>query len=182
MKFIKMDYKYKYFLKRFLINITKYKRISIGKNTIIENKAILDPGKQGRITIGRDSFIHNYGILKCYDTGTIKIGDNVSINPFCVLYGIGDLTIGNGVRIAAHTVVIPANHNFSDRNRPIFKQGVSKKGIVIQNDVWIASNVTVLDGVTIGKHSVIGAGSVVAEDVPDYAVAAGVPCKLIKKR
>ena len=177
-----MDYKYKYFLKKLFISITKYKRISIGKNTVIEKKAILDPGKQGRIVIGKDTFIHNYGILKCYGNGKIKLGDNVSINPFTVLYGIGDLIIGNDVRIAAHTVIIPANHNFSDHNQPIFKQGVSKKGIIIQNDVWIASNVTVLDGVTIGKHSVIGAGSVVDEDVPDYVVAAGVPCKLIKKR
>ncbi|MCK7515996.1 MAG: acyltransferase [Desulfobacterales bacterium] len=78
--------------------------------------------------------------------------------PIQYYTGDGGLTIGNNVRIAAHTVIIPANHVFDDVNIPIRKQGLSKKGIVIEDDVWIGSGVKILDGVVIGKGCVIGAG------------------------
>jgi acetyltransferase-like isoleucine patch superfamily enzyme len=80
----------------------------------------MNPGKNGTIKIGKDCFIHSYTILRCYDKGKILLGDHVSVNPFCVLYGIGDLIRGNGVRIATHTVMIPANHDFTDLNQPIY--------------------------------------------------------------
>jgi len=65
---------------------------------------------------------------------------------------------------------------------PIINQGIISKGIKIEDDVWIGSNSTVLDGVTIGRGSVIGAGSVVTQDIPPFSVALGVPAKLIKER
>lgn len=176
-----MIYKYKYYIKKIFLSLRKWRRIDIGKDSIIERKSVVDPGEYGKIIIGDNCFIHQYGILKCYDRGVIKIGNNVSVNPYCVLYGIGDLNIGNNVRIAAHTVFIPANHNFSDITTPIYKQGITAVGIKIDDDVWIGANVTILDNVRIGTHSVIGAGSVVNRDIPAYTMAAGSPCKIIKK-
>ena len=96
------------------------------------------------------------------------------------MYGIGNLTIGNGVRIATHTVIIPANHNFQRLDTPIYRQGITKKGILINDEVWIGANVSILDGVTIGEHTVIAAGSVVTKSIPDRVVGAGVPCKVVK--
>ena len=114
--------------------------------------------------------------------GAILIGDNCSVNPNSVLYGAGGLTIGNGVRIAASSTIVPANHIFSDSNRFIYKQGLDKKGINIEDDVWIASGVRVLDGVTIRKGCVIGANSVVTKSTEEYGIYVGVPAKLIKHR
>lgn len=110
------------------------------------------------------------------------MGNNCSLNPYSVLYGSGVLTIGNGVRIAASSTIVAANHIFSDRNRFIYKQGLDKQGINIEDDVWIASGVRVLDGVTIKRGCVIGANSVVTKNTEEYGIYVGVPAKLIKHR
>jgi acetyltransferase-like isoleucine patch superfamily enzyme len=133
------------------------------------------------IRIGARCDIHPSAMLLAYG-GHIEIGDDCSVNPFCVLYGHGGLKIGNGVRIAAGTAMIPANHNFDEIDRPIFQQGVSAKGIIIEDDVWIAANATILDGVRIGRGCVIAAGAVVTKDVEPFSVMGGVPARLIQMR
>ncbi|MBW4645979.1 MAG: acyltransferase [Goleter apudmare HA4340-LM2] len=84
--------------------------------------------------------------------------------------------------IAAHSGIYANNHNFADPTIPMSKQGVSRKGIVIEDDCWLGHGVTVLDGVTIGKGSVIGAGAVVNKDIPPFSVAVGIPARVIKSR
>ncbi len=128
------------------------------------------------VSIGDDSYIAGYA----YVTGEIRIGSHSTINPYTVVRGT--VTLGDGVRIGAHASVLGFNHNSEDHTRPIWQQGVSAKGIVIGNDVWIGSNALVLDGVTIGSHCVIAAGAVVTKDVPDYAIAAGNPARVIRDR
>jgi acetyltransferase-like isoleucine patch superfamily enzyme len=125
--------------------------------------------------------LDDYAMVLTYG-GDIVIGDNCSINSFSIAYGHGGLTIGNGVRIAAQTVIIPCNHNYIDPDKFIYQQGVTKLGITIKDDVWIAAGAKILDGVTIGKGAVVASGAVVTENVPDYAVVAGIPAKLIKYR
>jgi len=112
--------------------------------------------------------------------GHIAIGDNCSANPFVIVYGHGGVNIGNGVRIAAHTVIIPANHNAAADGTPLYQSGMSAKGIVIGNDVWIGAGARILDGVRIDNNAVVGAGSVVTRPVPAYATVAGVPARLIR--
>ena len=114
--------------------------------------------------------------------GNITIGDFCSINPYTILYGHGNLSIGNNVLIAAHCVIIPANHIFSDLDSPINSQGLTTKGIIIEDDVWIGAGCRILDGVTVGKGSIIAAGAVVNKDVEPYTIVGGVPAKIIKKR
>jgi acetyltransferase-like isoleucine patch superfamily enzyme len=121
-------------------------RIASGK---VSPHAIIEIIHGGSISIGRRCSIHRGAIIQTYG-GAVRIGDNVSINPYSVIYGHGGLTIGNGVRIATHCVVIPANHLFDDLTLPIFKQGESRQGIHIEDDVWIGAGSTILDGVTIG--------------------------------
>ena len=100
-----------------------------------------------------------------------------------MLYGVGGLYIGNNVLIAGHTMIIPASHIFESRNKTIIEQGITAKGISIEDDVWIAHGCSILDGVTIGKGAVIAAGSVVNRDVEPYTLWAGVPIKKkIKER
>lgn len=114
--------------------------------------------------------------------GDIRIGSYCSINPFTIVYGHGGVRIGDGVRIAAHTVIIPANHNVKSDGTPIHLSGHTANGIVIGNYVWIGAGARILDGVHIGNNAVIGAGSVVTRSVPENVVAVGNPARPIKRR
>lgn len=163
-----------------------YGQIKIESRAIVEPKAdlIIDHKNEDLkyvIEIGDKAHIKDYCRL-CPRSGFIKIGKNSSINPFCVLLGYGGITIGECVRIAAHTSIIAFNHNFDNLSTEIHRQGYNAQGIIIEDDVWIGTGVRILDGVRIGKGSVVGAGSVVTKDIPENCIAVGVPAKVIKKR
>lgn len=157
------------------------KRIFIGDNSIIDSSVILNNSKGGIIEIGDNCHIFENVIIATYG-GDIKIGNFTSVNPFCVLYGHGNLTIGNDVRIATHSVFVAANHNYDDLQIPIRKQGLSKKGIKIEDNVWIGAGVKVLDGVHIEKNAIVAAGSLVNKNIKSNVVVGGVPAKIIKVR
>lgn len=170
------------------------KNISLGKGTSIHPGVVLDcsdnpfshnnSGKisiMGKIIIGDKCSIRNYSELLAYG-GIITLGHNCSINPFCFLQGLGGITIGNFVRIASHVSIISSTHIFTNPAIPISQQGVSHKGIIIKNDVWIGTGAIILDGVTVGEGAVIGAGAVVKKDVEPYSVVVGVPASKIKQR
>lgn len=142
---------------------------------------VLDTANGGTIQIGKDSELL-YGVIVMTYGGNIKIGEKCSINPYTILYGHGNLTIGDNVLIAGHTIIIPANHNFMDIDIPINAQGETRKGIVIEDDVWIGAGCRILDGITIGKGAIVAAGAVVNKDVPSNTIVGGVPAKKIKDR
>ncbi|MEA5551758.1 DapH/DapD/GlmU-related protein [Anabaena cylindrica UHCC 0172] len=112
----------------------------------------------------------------------IKIGQDTFIGPGVCIAGPGNIKIGKYCLIAAHTGIYANNHNFTDPIEPIKYQGITRKGIVIEDDCWLGHGVKVLDGVTIGKGSVIGAGAVVTKDIPPFSVAVGIPARVIKNR
>lgn len=110
----------------------------------------------------------------------IHIGKNTTINRnTCVL---AKVIIGKNCSIAPNVVIVGANHIYRDPYVSIKSQGSALKGIIIEDDVWIAANVTILDGVTIGEGSVIAAGAVVNRSVKPYTIVGGVPAKEIGKR
>lgn len=156
-------------------------RIKLGRGVYISDNARLVSEQGGRIEIGDKSKIGTMSIVEDRG-GFIKIGKNTSINSMSVLYGHGGLTIGDDCIMATGLICVPAEHNFSDPNLPVKEQGESKKGIRIGNGVWIGARVTVLDGVTIGDDSVIGAGAVVTQDIPSRSIAVGVPARVIRTR
>lgn len=117
------------------------------------------------------------------DCSGIRIGDHVVMRPGCMLYGHKNypLIIGDNVLIGPSVFIYSANHRYNNITQLISKQGhVIEKSIEIKDGAWIGGNTTILPGVVIGKHAVIGAGSVVTKDVPDYTVFAGSPAKFIK--
>ncbi|MBD2113713.1 acyltransferase [Nodosilinea sp. FACHB-141] len=84
--------------------------------------------------------------------------------------------------IASHCCIYANNRGFDDLTRPIHSQPLTTVGITIEDDCWLGTGVKVLDGVTIGTGSVIGAGAVVSRDIPPYSVAVGIPARVIKSR
>lgn len=114
--------------------------------------------------------------------GRIEIGPDSLLNAFVMLLGHGSIQVGSSVLVGPHTTIAAANHTFREKDIPISQQPISKEGIEIQDDVWIGANCTILDGVSIGRGSVVAAGSVVTETVPDYSVVAGVPAEKVATR
>ncbi|WP_229855205.1 acyltransferase [Candidatus Sulfurimonas marisnigri] len=144
--------------------------------------------------------IDKYGKIKNTNKN-LKIGKNVAIGPLNqVSFGSNvyissnvnistsdnnqsTITIGDDVMIAHNVLIIGGNHNIARTDIPMRLQGVGKQGhIVINNDVWIGAGSIILTGVTIGQGSVIGAGSIVTKDIPDYSIAAGNPAVVVKSR
>jgi len=152
-----------------------------GEGTHLEDGVLLDLRAGGTIETGKNCSI-KMGAVLAPCGGTILLGDFCGVQHFSVLYGHGGLRAGNYVRIAAHCVLIPANHGIELGNTPIYLQEETKKGILLGNDVWIGGGCQILDGVTIGDGAVIAAGALVNHDVPPAMIAGGVPARVLRAR
>lgn len=155
--------------------------IFVHPSSWVSTRSIVSVRDGGSITIGRNCEIHPFSILMTYG-GHIVIGDNCSLNPFAIVYGHGGVRIGNGVRIAAHTVIVPANHNPATDAAPLHQSGISSKGITIDDDVWLGAGSRILDGVHIHRQAIVAAGSVVTKSVAENSTVAGVPARVIRQR
>lgn len=112
----------------------------------------------------------------------VEIGDFSSIGRYSIIGDGGDLKIGSFVMIGSFCHIAPANHKFTDWERPMNMQGTSSKSTTIEDDVWIGSGVIVLPGVTIGKGAIVGAHALVTKDVKPYTIVGGVPAVFIRDR
>ncbi len=108
----------------------------------------------------------------------IRVGHKVFINQCCTIYDMGGVDIGDLVMIGPNVSIITVGHAMEPSQRRKF---IEAKPIVIQRNVWIATGVTILGGVTVGESSVVGAGAVVTRDVPPGTFVAGVPARVIRR-
>ena len=116
---------------------------------------------------------------------SLSIGDNCSINHNNIFQAgkkHATILLGNNVLTAANCMFVAYSHGWDDKEKPIMYNDCYDASIIIEDDVWIGHGVTVLAGVHIGKGAIIGAGSVVNKDIPEYSIAAGCPAKVIKRR
>jgi acetyltransferase-like isoleucine patch superfamily enzyme len=159
------------------------RKIRIGSNVIIDDHCVLDA--KGRdnagIDIGSGVFIGRNTILNCKN-GDIVLEDNVNIGFNCTVFSASRVRVGANELMAAYCYLVGGTHRFDDPAVPVLHQGRESQGIDVAAGGWLGAHVTVFDGVRIGKNVVVGAGSVVNRDVPDFAIAAGVPAKTLKKR
>lgn len=114
------------------------------------------------------------------DYGThIEVGKNFFANYNCTMLDVGKIRIGDNVQIAPNVAIYTAGHPVHPATRnTLYEYGID---VTIGDNVWIGGNVVICPGVTIGDNAVIGAGSVVTKDVPAWTIAAGNPCKVIRK-
>lgn len=153
------------------VQISYGKHIRCGKNVKFEDYSeihgLCSEGLNfgDYVTIGRGVMIRPssyYGVD--YGIG-LTMGEHSSIGPYGYVGCSGRITIGKNVMFGPKCSLFAENHVFSDTESTIKSQGVQQKGIIIEDDCWIGSNVTILDGVTIGRGSVIGAGTLVTKNV-----------------
>lgn len=157
-------------------------RICLGENVLIDDQAVLDAkGLASAVELGNQILLGRNSILSCSDA-RIRIGNFVSIGPFCFFASKSHITIGSNVSIGSGTHLMAGGHAFDDPDTPIIRQKRVSEGIVVEDDVWIGSGSRVLDGVTIGRNSIIGAGAVVTADIPAHTVAVGIPARVIRQR
>lgn len=152
--------------------------IEIGRDCFIAPEANLfaEPGRAiilgDHCQIAADVMLH----------GPITLGEHVSINHSTTMDGSrAGIHIGSHSRIAAQCRFYAFNHGM-EPDRLIHQQPVTSAGICIGRDVWIGAGVSIVDGVRIGDHAVIGMGSVVTGTIPDWAIAVGNPARVIGDR
>ena len=149
-----------------------------GKGACVRRRTRMDVVPWNKFELGDYSTIEDFSAIN-NGVGPVIIGDRTKIGLSNTI--IGPVTIGNDIRLAQNITLSGLNHNYTDVNMPIHVQGVSTAPIVIEDETWIGANVVVLAGVTIGKHCIVAAGSVVTKDVPSYSVAVGNPARVLKK-
>ncbi len=175
------------------------RKVFLGKNSIIKNKSNILFGKN--VTIDRYTTIDGYAIEKlefgdCSRIGAyslitctsdmskyckgIKIAANSAIGQFSEFGAAGGIIIGNDVIMGSYISFHSENHNFSDTSKLIREQGVTSKGIILGNNIWVGAKVTFLDGCVIGDNCVVAAGAVVKGIFPDNVVIGGIPAKILK--
>lgn len=162
----------------------RHSDLHMGANVFIGDRVVIyQSSKGGQIKLGdRVHLVGDTSILTGQN-GSLKIGSDTYIQPNCQFSAfLAPIEIGCWVQIAPNCAFYPYNHGF-EAGKLIREQPLTTKGgIVVDDDAVLGYGVIVLSGVRIGKGAMIGAGSVVTKNIPDGAIAAGVPARVIKIR
>ncbi len=141
----------------------------------------LEALRDGRLTVGANAFFEPDVWITLLDDATISIGEGTFLNIAVMVAAMQRVEIGAHCMLANGCFVTDANHRFDDSDTPITWQGFTSKGpTIIGDNVWLGAHVVVTSGVTIGERCVIGANSVVTQDVPPFSIAAGAPAKVLR--
>ncbi|HDL78850.1 MAG TPA: hypothetical protein ENH09_04690 [Bacteroidetes bacterium] len=159
------------------------KKVLIGDNVVVDDNCVLDAKGQNNkgIFIDNGVFLGRNTILNCKN-GNIYLGENANFGFNCHIFAAGDVKIGKNALVAAYTYFVGGDHTANRTDIPVLFQPRTAKGVTIGDNVWFGAGVRVLDGITIGRDAIIGSNAVVTKDIPDFAIAVGVPAKVIKNR
>ncbi len=159
------------------------RKIRLGDNVVIDDYACLDAkGDDNRgIEIGNRAFVSRNAILTCKN-GDIVVDDDANIGVNTEISSASRVRIGKKVLIAAYTYLVGGDHLYDRTDIPVLDQGRTTQGIEVNDHAWIGAHVVVTDGARIGRDAIIGAGAVVVGDVPEFAIATGIPAKVVRDR
>ncbi len=142
---------------------------------------VLEALREGRLEIGAQTVLEPGVWITAPGDARITIGSGCFLNLGVMVASMVLVEIGDHCMLANGCFVSDASHRFDDPRRPVPWQGFTTKGPTrIGNNVWCGVNVVVTSGVTIGERSVIGANSVVTDDIPPYSIAAGAPARVLR--
>jgi acetyltransferase-like isoleucine patch superfamily enzyme len=159
------------------------RRIRLGRRVMVGEGCFLDAHSMtGRITLDDDVWLSRGCYVVAYHNAAVQIAAQAYIGHRCLLYGHGGIQVGRDVLMANDVQLICGNHTYARRDVPIRAQPTMEEPIVIEDDVWLGASAIVLGGVTVGRGSVVGAGSVVTRDLPPYSIARGVPAQVVGVR
>jgi acetyltransferase-like isoleucine patch superfamily enzyme len=158
-------------------------KVRLGDGVTIDDLVVLDAkGTTNRgIDIGPGAFLGRGTILSCKD-GDITLGDHANLGFHCEVFSGSSVTVGAHALFAAQVYLVGGGHEFEARDAAVIEQPRTSRGIVLGDNVWLGAGAKVLDGLRIGSHVVVGAGAVVTADLPEGAIAAGVPARVVRLR
>lgn len=166
------------------LSIRHPQRITLGNKVGVDDSALLDASSLNptNITLGDEVIISRNCMVQA-KAGSVTIGMRTEIGPNTIISSISNIDIGKHALIGPNCF-IGGGHYITDRPEiPMMDLGWASRGpVVIGDDVWMGSGVVVLDGVRVGNGCVVGAGAVVTKNLPDYAVAVGMPAKVVRYR
>jgi serine acetyltransferase len=158
-------------------------KVRLGDGVTVDDLVVLDAkGTKNRgIDVGGGVFLGRGTILSCKD-GDIAIGDHGNFGFHCEVFSGSSVTVGKHGLFAAQSYLVGGGHEFERPDLAVIDQPRSSRGIVLGDNVWLGTGAKVLDGVRIGRDVVVGANAVVNADLPDGAIAAGVPARVLRHR
>lgn len=158
-------------------------KIRLGDDVVVDDLVLLDAkGSTNRgIDVGHGVFLGRGTILSCKD-GDITLGDHTNIGFNSEIFSGSSVTVGRHGLFAAYTYLVGGGHEFERADVPVLEQERRSRGIELGDNVWLGTGAKVLDGVRVGRDVVVGANAVVNTDLPDGAVAAGVPARVLRQR
>jgi acetyltransferase-like isoleucine patch superfamily enzyme len=160
--------------------------IRLGRGVTMERGVIVDGLSRNGIEIGDNVMIGPYCVIRAssltYLGEGVRIGKDSAMDAYSYIGAGGGVSIGESVIMGQHVSFHAENHRYDQTDVPIKLQGITRKGIAVEDDCWVGSNAIFLDGAQVGRGCVIAAGAVVTGTIPPYSVVAGVPGRIIKNR
>ena len=163
------------------------RKLRHGRRLVLDGLAFVGPrcviqvGEHGRVELGRWAWVGHGSKLRCHE-GVISIGAKSVLGQECTISAYQHVSVGRECVIADRVMLIDFDHGLVEVERPVRLQGIYKRDVRIGNNVWIGYGACVLRGVTVGDNAVIGTNAVVTRDVPDNAIVAGVPARVLRMR
>lgn len=168
-------------VKSIWISLRSYKcgyGLMIQRSVTINKPKLVSFGRIVRIDRGSSFFLNKIS----EKTPKIIIGNSVLIGPYCTFGCSNEIIIEDNVMLGPHVHITDRNHTYEDVTLPINKQpAISMGPVIIKFGSWLGYGCQIMPNVTVGKHCVVAAGSIVTRDIPDYSVVAGIPARIIKK-
>lgn len=155
---------------------------TIGNATFIPSTIQIRGADRGRIIVGEHCSIDSFSRLFAANDATLRLEEGVAVGPFNIINAFDDCTIKRNTMLGPYVNINCADHGIEMTGECMRFQPGCYGPVVIEEDCWICSHAVILRGVTVGKGSVVAAGSVVNCDVPPYSIVAGVPAKVVGTR